>query len=284
MMQASRDVVAPGRVAVVTGAASGIGFALSERFAREGMRVVMADVEASALAEAAQVLAGREATVLPITTDVSKGEQVDALRDKALDAWGAVHVLCNNAGVGGPLHPDWELPRSDWEWVLGVNLWGVINGIRSFIPVLLEQDAAHVINTASMAGVITGTAGPYSVSKHGVVALSESLYFQLLMRGARIGVSVLCPGYVRTRIMDSDRNRPVEAEPLLEPDPAVKPIVDMVRQRVEMGMDPSRVADQVVDAIRNSRFYVLTHPEMNDDVRRRAEDILSGGPPSMPTL
>lgn len=283
-MQESKDVVAPGRVAVVTGAASGIGFALSERFAREGMRVVMADVEASALAEAAEVLAGREAKVLPITTDVSKGEQVDALRDKALDAFGAVHVLCNNAGVGGPFHPVWELPRGDWEWVLGVNLWGVINGIRSFVPVLLEQDAAYVINTASTAGVTTGTAGPYSVSKHGVVALSESLYFQLQMRGARVGVSVLCPGWVRTRIMDSDRNRPAEAEPQLEPDPAAKPIVDMVRQRVERGMDPAQVATQVVDAVRNSRFYVLTHPEMNGDVRRRADEVLAGGPPSMPTF
>ncbi|MDQ6900836.1 MAG: SDR family NAD(P)-dependent oxidoreductase [Candidatus Dormibacteraeota bacterium] len=284
MMQQAHDVVAPGRVAVVTGAASGIGFALCRRFATEGMRVVMADVEATALVEAAEDLTRRGATILPVATDVSKGEQVDALRDKALDAFGAVHLLCNNAGVGGSPHPVWELPHDDWEWVLGVNLWGVINGIRSFVPVLLEQDAAHVINTASLAGVTTGTLGAYGVSKHGVVALSESLYVELQMRGARVGVSVLCPGWVRTRIADSDRNRPAEAEPQLEPHPAAQPILDMVRQRVERGMDPGQVADQAVDAVRSSRFYVLTHPEMNDAIRRRADEVVSGGPPSIPTL
>jgi NAD(P)-dependent dehydrogenase (short-subunit alcohol dehydrogenase family) len=284
MMQHSKDVVTSGRVAVVTGAASGIGFALSQRFAREGMRVVMADVEAAALVEAAEDLTGLGATILPIATDVSKAEQVDALRDKALDAFGAVHLLCNNAGVGGSLDPVWELPRGDWEWVLGVNLWGVINGIRSFVPVLLEQDAAYVINTASLAGVTTGTAGAYSVSKHGVVALSESLYLELQMRGARVGVSVLCPGWVRTRIADSDRNRPATAEPRLEPSPAAHPILDMVRERIERGMEPAQVADKVVDAVRNSRFYVLTHPEMNDEIRRRADEVVSGAQPSIPTL
>jgi len=269
-------VLAPGRVAVVTGAASGIGFALSERFASEGMRVVMADVEGPALAEAADLLAGRGAEVLPVLTDVSSGEQVDALRDRALEAFGAVHVLCNNAGVSGGGRSMWEMSARDWEWVLGVNLWGVINGIRAFIPVLLEQDGAHVVNTASMAGLTTGVLGPYSVTKHGVVALSEGLYLQLAQQGGTVGVSVLCPGWVRTRIGESDRNRPAGLTPPAEIDPA---IADVLRELIQTGMEPSAVAGHVVDAIRSHRFYVLTHPEMGESVRRRAEDVLAGGPP-----
>jgi NAD(P)-dependent dehydrogenase (short-subunit alcohol dehydrogenase family) len=274
------DVVAAGRVAVVTGAASGIGFALSERFAAEGMRVVMADVEAPALAEAADLLAGRGAEVLPVTTDVSSDEQVESLRDRALAAFGAVHVVCNNAGVSGMGRPVWEMSRQDWEWVMGVNLWGVINGIRAFVPALLEQDAAHVVNTASMAGLTAGILGPYSVTKHAVVALSESLHFQLRQRGAAVGVSVLCPGWVRTRIHEADRNRPAGLEPPA-PDPAFDAARDFVRQLVETGMDPAEVAGHVVDAVRGGRFYVLTHPEMGDSVRRRAEEVLAGGPPGL---
>jgi len=282
-MERSTDVVASGRVAVVTGAASGIGFALSERFAREGMRVVMADVEEPALAEAAEVLIGRGAQVLPVPTDVASPEQVDALRDRSLEAFGAVHVLCCNAGVTGLGRSLWEMTKPDWEWVLGVNLWGVINGIRSFVPVLLEQDAAHVVNTASVAGLVTGTLGPYSVTKHAVVALSEALYVQLLQRGPNVGVSVLCPGWVRTQILNSERNRPGDLE-LPEPDPAWAAAREMVRQLVESGMEPAHVATQVVDAIRKGRFYVLTHPEMNDAITRRTEDVLAGGPPRLSQL
>jgi len=275
-MERRSDVVSPGRVAVVTGAASGIGFALSERFAGEGMRVVMADVEGPALAEAADLLAGRGAEVLPVLTDVSSGDQVDALRDRALEAFGAVHVVCNNAGVSGGGLPMWEMSRRQWEWVLGVNLWGVINGVRSFVPVLLEQDAAHVVNTASMAGLTTGVLGPYSVTKHAVVALSEGLHFQLAQSGGAVGVSVLCPGWVRTRIGDSGRNRPADVPPPPELDAAV---ASALRQLVETGMEPSAVAGHVVDAVRDRRFYVLTHPEMGESIRRRAEEVLAGGPP-----
>jgi NAD(P)-dependent dehydrogenase (short-subunit alcohol dehydrogenase family) len=278
-MERRSDVVAPGRVAVVTGAASGIGFALSERFAGEGMRVVMADVEGPALAEAADLLAGRGAEVLPVLTDVASGEQVDALRDRALEAFGAVHVVCNNAGVAGLGRPVWEMSRRDWEWVLGVNLWGVINGIRAFVPVLLEQDAAYVVNTASLAGLTTGILGPYSVTKHGVVALSEALHFQLAQRGATVGVSVLCPGWVRTRIGEADRNRPADVQPPPEPEPAQEAAGQALRQLIETGMEPSAVVGHVVDAIRAGRFYVLTHPEMNEGIRRRAEEVLAGGPP-----
>jgi NAD(P)-dependent dehydrogenase (short-subunit alcohol dehydrogenase family) len=275
-MEGRTDVVAPGRVAVVTGAASGIGFALSERFAAEGMRVVMADIEEPALAEAADLLAGRGAEVLPVPTDVARDDQVDALRDRALEAFGAVHVVCNNAGVSGLGRPVWEMSRRDWEWVLGVNLWGVINGVRSFVPVLLEQDAGHVVNTASLAGVTTGVLGPYSVTKHGVVALSEGLHVQLARRGAAVGVSVLCPGWVRTRIGESDRNRPADIEPAPALDAA---LAEGFRSLLDSGMEPSAVAGQVVDGIRAGRFYLLTHPDMSEGIRRRAEEILAGGPP-----
>jgi NAD(P)-dependent dehydrogenase (short-subunit alcohol dehydrogenase family) len=283
-MRQPDGVVAAGRVAVVTGAASGIGFALSQRFASEGMRVVMADVEAPALAEAADLLAGRGAEVLPVATDVAREEQVDALRDRALEAFGAVHVLCNNAGVGGGGRPLWEMSRGEWEWVLGVNLWGVINGVRSFVPVLLEQDAAHVVNTASLAGLTTGVLGPYSATKHAVVALSEALHLQLAWRGASVGVSVLCPGWVRTRIHDADRNRPADLEPVPEPPPSEQPVREHMRQLVDTGMDPAQVAGHVVDAIETGRFYVLTHPEMARAIQSRVEQVLAGGPPAISLL
>ncbi|HKA48123.1 MAG TPA: SDR family NAD(P)-dependent oxidoreductase [Candidatus Dormibacteraeota bacterium] len=282
-MERRTDVVATGRVAVVTGAASGIGLALSERLAREGMRVVMADIEEPALAEAAQVLIGGGAQVLPVPTDVASSEQVDALRDRALEAFGAVHLLCSNAGVTGLGRSLWEMTRADWEWVLGVNLWGVIHGIRSFVPVLRNQDAAHIVNTASVAGLVAGTLGPYSVTKHAVIALSEALYVQLLQYGSNVGVSVLCPGWVRTQILNSERNRPADLEPP-EPDPAWATAREVVRQLVDSGMEPAQVATQVVDAVREGRFYVLTHPEMNDAIRRRTEDVLAGGPPRLSPL
>lgn len=283
-MQQRTDVVAAGRVAVVTGAASGIGFGLSERFASEGMRVVMADIEEPALMEAAEVLMGRGGIVLPVPTDVSRPEQVDSLRDRALETFGAVHVLCNNAGVAGLGRPLWDVTPGEWGWVLGVNLWGVINGIRSFLPVLREQDGAHIVNTASVAGLVAGLLGPYSVTKHGVVALSEALYFQLLQHGAGVGVSVLCPGWVKTRIVDSDRNRPAELGPPAELEPTQAAVREVGRQRVESGIEPAEVAAHVVDAIRSGRFYVLTHPEMNDAIRRRAEEVLAGGPPGLAPL
>jgi NAD(P)-dependent dehydrogenase (short-subunit alcohol dehydrogenase family) len=278
-MSEAAGPIAPGRVAVVTGAASGIGLALSERFAAEGLKVVMADVEEPALREAADLLVGRGAEVLPVVADVSRIEQVDAVRDRALEAFGAVHLVCNNAGVSaGTGRPLWELSQPDWEWVLGVNLWGVINGLRSFVPVLLEQPAGHVVNTASIAGLTTGTLGPYSVSKHAVVALSESLHLQLQQREARVGVSVLCPGWVRTRILDAARNRPHSAS-AGETDGLPSAVREMGRQLVESGMEPAQVADKVVDAVRAGRFYVLTHPEMTPAIRRRADAIAQGGPP-----
>jgi NAD(P)-dependent dehydrogenase (short-subunit alcohol dehydrogenase family) len=275
-------VVAQDRVAVVTGAASGIGLGLAERFVAEGMRVVMADVEEPALSAAAERLAGQGAKVEPVVVDVSKPEQVDRLRDRAVEAFGAVHVLCNNAGVGGATGPLWMISPREWEWVLGVNLGGVINGVRSFMPLLLEQDAAHIVNTASIFGVFAGALGPYSVSKHGIVAYSECLYFQLRDAGARVSVSVLCPGAVQTRFSDSARNRPPDLEPPPAPGPNDRAQRERLGQLTPAGRPPSEVAEIVVDGIRSSRFYILTSTNRNEAVRRRGEEVVAGAPPRDP--
>ena len=282
-MAPADGVIAPGRVAVVTGAASGIGLGLCQRFAAEGMRVVMADVEEPALADAAASLASRGCAVLPVPTDVSSGDQVTALRDAALAEFGAVHVLCNNAGVGGPHGPLWQVPAGDWEWVLRVNLGGVINGIRSFVPVLCDQDAAHIVNTASVFGVFAGALGPYGISKHAIVALSETLYFQLRSLAPHVGVSVLCPGAVRTRFGTSARNRPAWAGPTPAPTAAERASAERFDQlQAAAGADPAEVAAAVVAGIASSRFYILTSANRNDAILRRGTEVVAGGPPTPP--
>jgi len=268
-----------GRVAVVTGGASGIGYALAERFAREGMKIVLADVQADALEEAEGRLRSGGAEVLAVETDVSQAESVDHLRDRVLDKFGAAHVVCNNAGVStqGSV---WETTLGDWRWIMGVNLWGVINGVRAFVPVLLEQEEAHVVNTASMAGIITGILGPYSVTKQAVVGLSEALYFGLRKQGAaQVGVSVLCPGWVNTRIVDSERNRPPDLDPPGPVNEADQATADAIRRLLASAMDPSEVAQKVFDAIQADQFYIVTHPEMKGSVKWHYDDIMSGGPP-----
>jgi len=277
-------LVGPGRVAVVTGAASGIGFGLSERFAAEGMAVVMADVERPALERAAAALSGAGHQVLAVPTDVSRREEVEALRDAALRAYGAVHVLCNNAGVGGPHDPLWTISQEDWAWVLGVNLWGVVHGVSAFMPVLLEQPAAHIVNTSSIFGVFAGALGPYGVSKHAITAFSETLYFNLRDEGAKVGVSVLCPGAVKTNFGTSERNRPADLPGPV--DAVATERATAARERFDRlaaaGMEPSEVAGIVVDGIRRGRFYLLTSANRNEAVRRRGEEVVSGGPPSPP--
>ena len=263
-----------GKTAVVTGAASGIGRALAHRFAVEGMQVVLADIEPGPLEEAAAALRDEGATVLAVPTDVSRGDQVQALADRAVERFGRVDVVCNNAGVsvGGPI---WECTVADWEWVLGVNLWGVIHGVRTFVPILLRQGGeGHVVNTASVAGLTSGPfMGIYNVTKHGVVTLSETLHKDLRLLGSSIRVSVLCPGFVNTRIADSDRNRP---SPLANPVERERPeeLERMIRAMLASGLPPAQVAAMVVDAIRTERFYVLTHPDLTRLVRQRMEDIL----------
>jgi NAD(P)-dependent dehydrogenase (short-subunit alcohol dehydrogenase family) len=272
------------KVAVVTGGASGIGRAMAERFATEGMKVVLADIERDALAAAESEMKSKGATVLAVPTDVAKAEDVEALAERAVEAFGAVHVVCNNAGVAAP-GPCWERTIADWQWVLGVNLWGVIHGIRIFVPIMRAQDSeGHIVNTASHAG-LTSSPGlaTYTVTKHAVVALSEVLHHELALTGSKVKVSVLCPMWVSTRIADSDRNRPAELQndPLQEViPPEVVALQDMVRQRIAEGISPDEVADHVLNAIRDERFYILTHALTSRLVRARMEDILEGRSPT----
>jgi NAD(P)-dependent dehydrogenase (short-subunit alcohol dehydrogenase family) len=270
------------KVAVITGAASGIGRALADRCAQEGMKAVLADVEADALAKTEASLKASGATVLAVQTDVSQAGDIEALAQKTLDAFGAVHLLCNNAGVGAEAAV-WESTLAQWEWVLGVNLWGVIHGLRVFVPLMLAQDAeGHIVNTASMAGLISGPGlGVYKVTKHAVVTLSETLHHELAECGAKVKASVLCPGIVNTRIMESARNRPghLPAEPPGRP-PGAR--WEALCQLVQAGMPPAQVADAVFEAIRKDQFYILTHPEGKEYVRTRMEDILQDRNPTPP--
>jgi NAD(P)-dependent dehydrogenase (short-subunit alcohol dehydrogenase family) len=266
-----------GKVAVVTGAASGIGRAIAERLAGEGMKLVLADVEQGSLSKAEAEMKARGASVIAVPTDVSKGKDVEALARKTIDAFGAVHVLCNNAGVavGGLC---WERTAADWEWGLGVNLWGVIHGIRVFVPIMLGQGTeGHVVNTASMAGLVSmPLSSIYNVSKHGIVTLSETLHHELTLSGAKVRVSVLCPGWVNTQLMDSERNRPAELlnDPAQETNPMAEAFQGTVRQLLATGLTSETVADHVFNAISDEKFYILTHPEMKEAIRTRMETIL----------
>jgi len=275
------------KVAVVTGAASGIGRALAARCVREGMKVVLADIEASALDEAERELGGGYTEVLAVKTDVSRANEVETLAHRTLDRFGAVHLLFNNAGVikGGLL---WESSLADWEWIINVNLWGTIHGVRTFVPLMLAQDVAcHIVNTASIAGLIAPpNSGVYNVTKHGVVAITETLYRELAERDAKLKVSVLCPSHVRTRIYDAGRNQPPvyhngdAAGPM--PQQALEAIWSEVAERYKDygGMlSPEQIADCTFDAIRDERLYILTHPELNALLAERTEAMIHGRNP-----
>lgn len=262
---------------MVTGAASGIGRGLAERCVREGMKVVLADVDEAALIETARQIRDNGGTALAVRTDVSRFEEVEALADRTIEAFGAVHLLFNNAGVGGG-SLTWETTLKDWQWVLGVNLWGVIHGIRVFLPIMLDQGTpAHVVNTSSVAGLLSGPgAAAYKVSKHGVVTLSETLYHELTLQGAKVGVSVLCPSFVRTRIMEAERNRPAHLSNRPEEEvrtPDHQMWFEFFKMKVEQGMPPEEVADQVMEAVRTEKFYILTHPDHKPMIERRLEDV-----------
>jgi NAD(P)-dependent dehydrogenase (short-subunit alcohol dehydrogenase family) len=264
------------RVAVVTGAASGIGLALAERFAAEGMKIVMADVEADALERAAAGLRGRAAAVLATRVDVSKADDVERLARETYAAFGAAHVVCNNAGVAviGAVH---EHSLADWQWVMGVNLWGVIHGVRAFVPRMLAGgDEGHIVNTASMAGLTTAPfMSVYDVTKHGVVALSESMYKEFTATGAPIGVSVVCPGLINTSIMRSSRNRPPELAEEGKAGPMAQAFGQGLADRLTGGYPPSEVATQVFEGIRDQRFYVVpAQPEVRQWATIRAQDII----------
>ncbi len=260
------------QVAVITGAASGIGRGLAERFATEGFAVVLADIEEEPLTKLETDLRAEGATVLAIHTDVSNAADVENLAVQTYDTFGAAHILCNNAGVVCS-RPIWEHTLADWEWVLGVNLWGAIHGIHTFVPRMLSQETeCHIVNTASILGLIRGPGeGIYKVSKHGVVALSETLADELAQMNSKIQVHVLCPGWVRTGILTSARNRP-DTESL--PDIQNTITSQTVRSEMETGISPAEVADHVYNAIQTGTFYIHTHPEHKDWVRARMEDIL----------
>lgn len=274
------------KVAVITGAASGIGLAVAKRCVQEGMKVVLSDVERGALEQAERELKKGGSDVLAVQTDVSRAEDVENLGRKTLEMFGAVDLLFNNAGVagGGAL---WENSLADWKWMINVNLFGVIHGIKVFVPFMLNQRTeCHIVNTASIAGLNTGiAAGAYRTTKHAVVSLSETLYHDLRLRDAQIGVSVLCPGPVNTHVLDSERNRPEE---LRNPPVEQKPTPDELafrewfRGRVRDGMNPELVAGHVFEAIRKNRFYIITHPEYKEAVRLRMEDILQDRTPTLP--
>ena len=271
-----------GRVAVVTGAASGIGRGLARRFAEEGMRVVLADVERDALEATAAELRETGADVLAVEADVSSAESVEALADRAFEAFGAVHVLCNNAGVGGGRGPTQDTTLADWQWILGVNLQGVIHGVRAFVPRMLDGgEEGHVVNTSSGAGLAaTPFNTVYGTSKAGVVALTESLHLELELRGAPVRASVLCPGLIRTGILDAGRNRPEALRNPGEPPPEGSARARLREAMERSGMPPAEVAAHVVDAIREQRFWILTHDDIDPWVRQRAEDILTRTNPS----
>jgi short-subunit dehydrogenase len=276
-----------GKVAVVTGAASGIGRALAERFAAADMKVVLADIEDSALTRAVSEMQAQGATVLGVLTDVAKAEAMETLAQKTLQVYGAVHLLCNNAGVAGDFVASWAQPLESWEWVLGVNLWGVIHGIRTFVPIMLDQHTeGHVVNTASLAGLISlPYLSVYHATKHAVVTLSEALHYELALRGAQVKVSVLCPGFVKTHLMESDRNRPVRLRTPDRLQPEMEQTwVDAYREFVATGLPPAAVAEQVFNAIRDEKFYVFPHPETCELVRARMETILAQRNPTLDFL
>jgi NAD(P)-dependent dehydrogenase (short-subunit alcohol dehydrogenase family) len=257
------------RVAVVTGAGSGIGRALAARFAAEGMHVVLADVDEARARETEALLAARGTRTLVVQTDVQKAAAVEALAARTLAAFGAVHVVCNNAGIAGVGRPVWEQPLESLEQVLGINLWGVIHGIRTFVPIMLRQGTeGHIVNTASMAGLVSlPLLSPYHATKHAVVTISESLHMELAMTGALVKASVLCPGFVRTNIGDASLKDPrSEAEAAMQ---------EAFRRLIAEGLDPATVAERVVEAIRAEQFWIFSHPELVVAVQQRAEGIVA---------
>ena len=268
-----------GKVAVVTGGASGIGRALAGRFAEEGMKVVLADVEPGPLEAAVAEIREAGGTAIGVPTDVRDPDAIEALAGRTMLEFDAVHVLCNNAGVetGGRFA---DIPLSSWRWVLDVDLYGAIYGCRTFLPLIRRQGEGHIVNTGSVASFSTevATFHPYVTAKFGLLGLSESLERELVEGGEDIGVSILAPGMIKTNMVESERNRPADV-PASDTDPARRPIIDALNQAMEQeGMEPTEVAALVVDAIHERRFFVLTHPELAlDAVRERLGRMETGG-------
>lgn len=273
-----------GKVAVVTGSASGIGLALAHQFAQEGMSIVLADIEAEPLGAAEAALKAKGAKVIAVRTNVLQDADVDKVAEAAFRTFGHVHILCNNAGVGGGSgQPVWATPQQDWDWVFGVNFWGVLRGVRAFVPRMIDNgEEGHIVNTASMAGLFTA-ATPYSVSKHAVVCLTEGLYKDFKARKLKLSASVLCPGPVNTNIIDGGRNRPPalgKSEDLSTLSPQAKEGLAMMRRLFADGMQPEEVARQVLAAVLSDTFYVIPAPDdMLASMTARFDHILKGENP-----
>jgi NAD(P)-dependent dehydrogenase (short-subunit alcohol dehydrogenase family) len=273
-----------GKVAAVTGAASGLGRSLALAWAAEGMDVALADVDLENLSSVENEVRGKGVRTFVMQVNVSKAAEVEAFAERTVKQLGAVHVVCNNAGVS-PLGAVWENTVADWQWILGVNLWGVIHGVHAFTPRLIAQNEGHIVNTASVAGLISPPgSGAYNVTKHAVVALSESLHHDLRERHSAVGVSVLCPAYVPTRITESERSRPDElknSSSELLPETLARQA--MLKKAVSSGkISADQVAQAVVAAVKAERFYILTHPRIKGAIRARMQDILEERAPRNP--
>src|SRR4051812_23294632 len=271
-----------GKVAVVTGGASGVGRAVAQRFAAEGMAVVIGDVEGEAAKPAVTELEAGGTEALAVQVDVTDPESVGALADAARERFGTFHVVCNNAGVAGHFGRAWDTPLADWRWVLDVNVWGVVHGIQAFVPTLVEQNEGHVVNTASLAGwaAVPGMA-PYCASKHAVLAISESLRLDLEASGSAVGVTAVCPGMIQTNLMTGDRNWPDDLgeRPAGPADAVGTAIWGALEQGVAVGLPPSRVADAVLDAVRANRFIATSHPDDVVAAADRRREVAAGGAP-----
>ena len=277
------------KVAVITGGASGFGREFANIGARLGMKLVLADVQQDALDKTRAELEAQGAQVLAMRCDVRKAEQVQALADATMEKFGAVHLVFNNAGVGsGGLV--WENSLADWEWVLGVKLWGVIHGVRTFTPLMLETAKkepgyqGHIVNTASMAGLLNApNMGIYNVSKHAVVSLSETLYHDLQLVNAPIGASVLCPYFVPTGISQSQRNRPDDVKDEGNLTASQRAAQAVSEKAVSSGkVSAAQVAERTFDAIRDGQFYIYSHPQALGNVQTRMEDIILQRNPTDP--
>jgi len=271
-----------GKVAVVTGAASGIGRAMADRFAAAGMKVVLGDVDEVKLRSAESQMSENGADVLPVVVDISRPEGPEELARRTLEKYGAAHVLCNNAGVAG-VGDQWTGPMSVWEWVVNINLYGVVHGIRSFLPIMLDQNEGHIVNTASMAGLVAMPGfGPYNATKHAVVAISEGLFLELAAKGSGVSCSVLCPGFVRTDLMNdikwTDR---LGEQPKEITDPISALMNQALHDGVRDGIPAVDVAEQVHDAIVGNKFWILTHADMRELPVERMRRAATGENPTL---
>ena len=265
-----------GKTAIVTGAASGIGLGLAEKFAKERMQVVMADVEEEALNKAVEKLKKHQYRVMGISADVLIQESMKELFDKSIEAYGNIHILCNNAGIGANSgnKPIREINKSDWDWSLGVNFYGVLHGLQTFVPHMIDHgEEGHIVTTVSLAGLLPG-AGTYGVSKHAALALTQGLNRDLIARDSKINSSVLCPGFVNTNIMNSERNRPQHLVSNNQIDTNDQQL-EIFNFLLKNGKEPNEIADIVFKGIKDNIFYILTHPAWDESLRNHFEDILS---------